>query len=359
MSLIIGPQQQPSGWETALSSLGQGLGAGLSQLNQELQQYREQKRLSDYLGKMNKNLNPLEQLNYIAGAPVNDQLKGALMSGYVNLQKQKAVDIISPRGAQLIKKAQTGEQITPQEMQGLSDKEMRTILRAQETGGIQGAEEQKAYLSKNLERQQGLSKQASDERDVLRTLGEMENLVKTGETGDTLSNLATEYDIKFLKPMFQTPGSKAYMTGFKNLFGDFRSMFGARPAQYEAMIYEKGLPELLSPDDAKLASIYELQAIKQGKIAESEAYNHAVSELGYKASPIDIEKRATQLSEKAKDEIYDNFRMQMKDLLTKDIPLAEGEGVFYNIKENKLAKGSLSQADEAYKKGWRLMRSGQ
>jgi len=310
--------EQKPGFGAALGAgMGSGLSKGMDNLTARLEQHRQQKELGSISEKWNEQTTPMEMFKDISSSGASPEAQKPYLDfigTQIKQQQAQQQDLISPEGASLIEKAQQGYKPSADEMASLSEKEIRTVLRAQEVSGATGAEEEKAYLNKNLKRYDELSTEAIAERGVMRTLDEMEHLVTTGATDDIISNLVTKYDIGVLKPFLQKPGSKAYMTGFKALFNDFKATFGARPTVYEAKIYEQGLPEILSPNDAKLASIYELKAIKQAKIAESEAHNQAYSELGFKASPIEIDRRATELSELAKDEIYAGFRDQIDEL---------------------------------------------
>jgi hypothetical protein len=338
-------QKQPTFLEQILSSAGQGFGAGVNRGIQKSEQQQGLVGLGRTLGLSDEQVSQL-------GKMTPEQQQYALPH-LITAATKPAPATVSRETAAVISQIQSGQTPQASQLQGKTPEEVKLILRAQETAGIQPGEEQKVFVNKNVERGQALNEKAANEENTLNILNEMENLVKSGATSDVVSNAVTEYDIKLLKPFLQTPGSKAYKTGFKELFGDFKTKFGARPTQYEAQIYEQGLPELLSSEDAKLAGIYQLQAMRQADITESQSYEQAVEEVGYRAPPAVLNKRAREIAADKKQEIYEKTRAKIFGLILKDQKLKPGESLYYNPKTNKAGKGSIDKEEEFRKSGFR------
>lgn len=282
---------------------------------------------------------------------VNQDLQGIQPMQEQNVPQGQGFDVANISDEQILAVTQSNPNLGKVLQQQKADKKKLTE-------GISTSETQKAFLGRNIDRGQALITKAEAEESTVAILNDLESQVKAGATDDIISNLVTEYDVKLLKPFLQKPGSKLFAAGVKELYADFKEKFGARPTQYEAMIFGKGLPDLLSPADTKLAAIYQARAIRQADIANSTAYNQAVEELGYAVSPTELNNRAKEIGKELKANVYEETRDQIWNLLLKDKELPEGKAWYYDNKNNRFVAGDPARSEEVKALGLRLINRG-
>jgi len=352
--ITVGNEPQQALEQGLAYGLNQGINALVNGFQQKRQQTKTAAGLKDLAKSLGLELSEDEAMN-IAGMPPELQKLGI---GALSTRQQQQISaegkLVDERTAQALSKA-SGGKIPANEFIGQPLQAANALLRAQEVSGVTGQEQEKKFLDVNVKRGEDLSTAADDAKSTLNISNEMIDLVQSGATSDTLSNLVEESNINALKPFFVTPGTKAYKAGFKSLFGDFKTTFGARPTQYEAQLFEAGLPSLLSSDDAKIASLYMYQAPRLEKQIKNEAHQQAVEELGYNASPVAIKRRQEKIASKQIDQLWQDTRNKIFGMIYKDINLPEGKALYWDVKNKTSVLGDLSGRNKAAEKGLYLI----
>ena len=336
------------------SNLGKYLGVGLEQaagaFTDKWKKEGEQKKSAEGIVKLMGSLGievPEGLSDELSGMSVDQQMMG--FKAMADL-KGKEKGLMGLQEAQELSRASGGVQ-SPEAFLGKTHEQVRDVLRAQEVGGVTGSQREKAFLDTNIKREEATINELDLTKKSLNVSNTLMDLVQSGETQDKMSNLVEEYDIKALKPFFVTPGTKAYKAGFKNLFSDFKTIFGSRPIGYEAQIFESGLPDLLSPDDAKMASLYMYNAPREETLIRNNAHLQAIQELGYTASPNEIRRRQEEIVADGVDKLWQDTRNKVFGMIYKKVQVPEGYGVYWDSKAKKAITGGLSDRDEAEEKG--------
>lgn len=336
-------------------AFGQGISSGMEQGRLDRKQQMDAQRIGEILSQ--SDLPPNEQINAILSDPgIDPQTKKASIQ---NLQFQQTLGqkqeqtIISPQGLRAIQKSQEGEDLVAEDLIGLPENEVKIALRAQETAGVTGGEIQKEFLKSNIKFGEELSDKTSEAKRLSRGLDVLEDLVRSRSTDNKIRNfLGQNENLRWL----MDPGSVAFLSGIKDQFADFKETFGARPTQYEAKIFEKGLPSLMASREGKLAAVFMQQAKRKAFIAKKEAFDKINKEVNFKPTTGDFRQKVEAEADKEIDKIYDNLKTKLFGLIEKQQVTTRGNVLLKNESTGEtleVPKGSIKKFE---KFGWSRMR---
>jgi hypothetical protein len=260
---------------------------------------------------------------------------------------------ISPQGLRAIQKAQTGEELTAEDFINVPENEIKIALRAQETAGVTGGEIQKEFLKSNIKFGEELASKTAEAKRLSRGLDVLEDLVRSGSTDNKIRNfLGQNENLRWL----MDPGSVAFLSGIKDQFADFKETFGARPTQYEAKIFEKGLPSLMASREGKLAAVFMQKAKREAFIAKKKAFDEINKEVGFKPTTGDFKQRVEEKADREVDKIYDKLKTKLFGLIEKQKKVSPKNVLLKNEATGEtleVPKGSIKKFE---KFGWSRMR---
>jgi len=321
-------------------------------------QFQQQKKLKeqDLSIKLQKHQQQQDFLSQLLNKSPNEavtNLETPPMVGEedVSPEFQPEVSPVSQDQAPVVSK----QRFSDEQIAGLAliNPQLANILQKQkEASNLSEKEFQKEFLKMNLDYGKDLTKKSAESKRLFKGLDTLEDLVNSDATDNKIRNfLGQSENLRWL----MEPGSVAFLSGLKDQFSDFKETFGSRPTQYEAKIFEKGLPSLMASKDGKLAAIYMQKAKRQATLAKKKSYDRLNKKVGFKPISGDFISQVENKADKEVDKIYDNLKGKLFKLIEKNKKTSK-DNVFLKNEETgdtiEVPKGMVTK----YKQyGWSAM----
>lgn len=313
------------------AEIGQAIGGGIGGA---IPQAMESRTLREALADIPQDASLEDKMNLVQGLNISPQAKQQAMGGFQALaslrQKQEAQDFkeqqliaeqeMQSREGEILRKAASGEELSAEDWQSLSEKTRRALLNVQQQQPVFEKESEKLqaqashkYYEKSLDKAKA-GKKLLTEVEIARELN------TRGVTGMTARNKAADIFGDWIRDPDAVEfraRSKAFMEGIKELVG-------GRLSEKEFFFFKGMFPNLDVSEAANEALLGMVELREKANVQEGKISAQIVRENGGRVPP-NLRAQVDEKMERYMDNQVDRWKQNTYKAMLREDPPAKGE----------------------------------